>query len=137
VNCLLEWLLGVIITGDPHAGLEACTPLKISNPKPAIFLGWEIGELEPALKEQYQVVNVATAYSRQVQIRNFNGMLSCELTGAVLASANFIDAGAFAFLAREAGCIATALDGSPLPSLHSCSGYSRCWIYPSNETRSH
>lgn len=72
-----------------HAGLEACTLLKISNPKPAIFLGWEIGELEPTLREQYQLVNVATAYSRQVQIPNFNGMLSGELTGAVLASANF------------------------------------------------
>jgi len=123
--------------GTFEAGLDACTQLQVTHPKPAIFLGWEMGELEPPLREQYQVVNVATAYSQAVQIPNFNGILSGELTGAVLASANFIDGAALTFLAREAGCIATTLDGSPLPPLHACSGYSLPGLVVASSTLVH
>jgi fructose-1,6-bisphosphatase/inositol monophosphatase family enzyme len=47
------------------------------------------------------------------------------LTGVVIRKGQFIDGAALAFLAREAGGIATLLDGSPLPPLYQCEQY-RC-----------
>jgi fructose-1,6-bisphosphatase/inositol monophosphatase family enzyme len=110
--------------GSIEVGLEACTPLRVMQPKPTVLLGWGMGTLQPILKQHYEVIDVATSYSRAVQIPNLNGILSGELTGAVIKSGKFIDGAALAFLAREAGCIVTTHDGSPLPPLHSCKDYS-------------
>ncbi|NEP55176.1 MAG: inositol monophosphatase family protein, partial [Moorea sp. SIO3C2] len=41
----------------------------------------------------------------------------------VLRRGKFIDGGAIAFLAQEAGMQVTTLDGDPLPPLHACEDY--------------
>ena len=110
-------------SGSLEDDLDACMPLKLTQPKPAVLLGWRMGALAPALREHYQVIEVATDYSADVQIPNVNGILTGELAGAAIASGKFIDGAALAFLAREAGCIVTTLDGSPLPPLHTCQDY--------------
>ncbi|PSP15795.1 MAG: inositol-1-monophosphatase [Cyanobacteria bacterium QS_8_64_29] len=118
-NCYYYALRGEsAFWGSLDADLASCHPLPCDRPEPAIFLGWEMGKLAPALQAKYRLIDVATSYSSQVQIPNFNGILSGELAGAVLPAANFIDGVALTFLAREAGCTATLLDGSPLPPLH-------------------
>ena len=45
------------------------------------------------------------------------------MSGAVKRFGQFIDGGALAFIAKEAGCIVTTFDGSPLPPLHACEDY--------------
>ncbi len=125
--------------GTLEMNLEACTPVRLTSPAPHILLGWGMDSLAPALKEQYQVIDVANDYSSDVQIPNLNGILSGELSGAVISSGKFIDGAALAFLAREAGCIVTTFDGSTLPPpgcivttfdgstlppLHTCKDYS-------------
>ena len=110
--------------GSLEVGLEACVPFQVMQPKPAVFLGWEMGSLVSLLKEWYEVIHVATSYSPEIEIPNLNGILSGDLTGAILESAKFIDGAALAFLAREAGCIVTTLDGTPLPPLYVCKDYS-------------
>lgn len=110
--------------GTLGQSLAACTPLQIEQPKPKILLGWGMDAIQPILKQHYKVIAVATAYSRDVQIPNLNGILTGEIAGAAIASGKFIDSAALAFLAREAGCIVTTHDGSALPPLHTCQDYS-------------
>ncbi len=110
--------------GTLDMDLEACTPLKIENSQPNILLGWNMSYLAPALQGKYQIIDIATAYSREMQIPNLNGIFSGDVTGAAIRSGKFIDGASLAFLAREAGCIITTLDGSSLPPLHTCKNYS-------------
>ncbi|BAU63354.1 inositol monophosphatase [Stanieria sp. NIES-3757] len=110
--------------GNLDQDLEACIPLKINNPKPAILLGWGMSFLKPALTEKYQVLEVENDYSTEVKIPNVNGILANEITGVAIRRGKFIDGGALSFLAKEAGCIVTTLDGSSLPPLHNCQDYS-------------
>lgn len=110
--------------GTLEQSLSDCTPLRVTQPKPIILLGMRMGALQPVLEQYYHVINIATAYSRQVQIPNLNGILSGEIAGAVIESGKFIDGAALAFLAREAGCIVTTHNGSPPPPLHTCQDYS-------------
>lgn len=124
-------------TGTLEVGLEACTPLRIAQPKPTVFLGWGMDSLKPILMEHYEVISVATAYSHDVQIPNVNGILSGELAGAVIRSGKFIDGAALAFLAKEAGCIVTTHSGSALPPLHACKGYSRPGLIVASSTLVH
>ena len=113
--------------GRLENGLDECQPLRIGDAgvcsSPRIFLGSHMGKLAAKLQEHYETIDVIGAYSKEEQIPNLNGMLNGDLTGAVLASGNFIDGAALAFLAQEAGCLLTALDGAPLPPLHACQGY--------------
>ena len=109
--------------GPLEVDLEACTPLRVTSSQPTVLLGWGMRELAAVLTERYQVIDVETCYSREVQIPNLNGILNGEITGAVIESGQFIDGAPLAFLAREAGCIVTTLDGSPLPPLHECKDY--------------
>ncbi|MDF5709211.1 MAG: inositol monophosphatase family protein [Nostoc sp. S4] len=110
--------------GTLEMNLEACTPLEITSPKPAILLGWGMNAIAPLLKERYQVIDIATDYSSEIQIPNFNGILSGDLSGAVIKAGKFIDGAALAFLAKEAGYLVTTLDGSTLPPLYTCTNYS-------------
>lgn len=124
-------------TGTLEDSLEDCRPLQLAQPQPTILLGWGMSALSPLLSEQYEVVDVATSYSREIQIPNLNGILSGELTGAVIRSGKFIDGAALAFLAREAGCIVTTLDGSALPPLHACQDYSLPGLIVASSTSVH
>ncbi|MDZ8053430.1 MAG: inositol monophosphatase family protein [Aulosira sp. ZfuVER01] len=110
--------------GILEMNLEACTPVRVASPEPYILLGWGMDSLAPALKELYQVIDVANDYSSDIQIPNLNGIFNGDLSGAVIKSGKFIDGAALAFLAKEAGCIVTTLDGSTLPPLHTCQDYS-------------
>ena len=110
-------------TGTLEDSLAACSRLQVKNPKEAVYLGLGMGAIAPALKEHYEIFDVGSDYSADVQIPNFNGILSGELAGAAIKAAQFIDGAALAFIAKEAGCIVTAFDGSPLLPLHECENY--------------
>ncbi len=111
--------------GMLETGLEACRPLRIGQTNSTILLGWGMESLAIRLREHYQVIEVATSYSKDRQIPNVNGILSGELAGVVVRAGKFIDGAALAFLAQEAGCIVTTLDGDPPPPLYKCEGYQR------------
>ena len=110
-------------SGGLEDNLEGCRPLQVRQPKNSVFLGWQVGQLAEKLKQHYTVIDIKTSYSKEVQIPNLNGVLSGDLTGAVLSKGQFIDGAALAFLAREAGYLVTTLEGSPLPPLHTCTDY--------------
>jgi myo-inositol-1(or 4)-monophosphatase len=109
--------------GNLEDNLEDCQPLRIQSPSPTVFLGWKMAGLAPKLDDRYTVISVATDYSKTTQIPNVNGILTGELAGVVIRKGQFIDGAALAFLAQEAGGIATLHDGSPLPPLHQCENY--------------
>jgi fructose-1,6-bisphosphatase/inositol monophosphatase family enzyme len=111
--------------GMLETGLEACRPLQIRETSSTILLGSGMESLATRLREHYQVIDVATSYSKDVQIPNVNGILSGELAGAVIRAGKFIDGAALAFLAQEAGCIVTTLNGDPPPLLYKCENYQR------------
>ncbi|NET56466.1 MAG: inositol monophosphatase family protein [Symploca sp. SIO2E6] len=110
--------------GPLEADLEACEPLKVTEYQQSILLGWSMGKLTAALQEHYQVIDVATCYSKEAPMPNLNGILSGDIAGAAIRRGKFIDGAAIAFLAKEAGCIVTTFDGSEPPPLSECSDYS-------------
>ncbi|MBE9112370.1 inositol monophosphatase family protein [Nodosilinea sp. LEGE 07298] len=111
--------------GSLDQSLEDCTQIKVENPSPAICLGWQMGNLVPQLSDRYRVYHTKTDYSKETQIPNFNGLLSGDLAGAVMARGQFIDGAVLAFMAQEMGYIVTTFTGEPLPPLHTCSNYLR------------
>ena len=110
--------------GTLEMSLEACAPLQITSAKPAILLGWGMNAIAHLLKDRYKVIDIATNYSSDIEIPSLNGILTGELSGAVIKSGKFLDSAALAFIAKEAGWIVTTLDGSTLPPLHICENYS-------------
>lgn len=104
--------------GKLDADWADCHPLRIEPTNSTILLGWGMGAIASSLQAQYQVLDVAIDYSPDIQIPNVNGILAGELAGVVLQAAKWIDGAALAFLAQEAGCIVTTLEGKPLPPLH-------------------
>ena len=111
--------------GSLDTDFAACQPLRIGATSPTILLGWGMEAIAPRLRHHYSVIAVATDYSPDLQIPTVNGILNGELAGAVLRSGSWIDSAALAFMAQEAGCIVTALDGNPPLPLHRCSDYRR------------
>ena len=109
--------------GTLEMNLEDCTPLQVTSDSKTVFLGLGMSDLVPALKQQYQVIDIGYDYSSDIQIANLNSILTGHLCGAVIKSGNFIDAAALAFLMKEAGWIVTTLDGSKVPPLHTCKNY--------------
>ncbi len=110
--------------GNLDVDLDACTPLQITNPKPAILLGWGMAHLKPALIDKYEVIDLENCYSPEKKFPNYNGIFTNDLIGWVTKRGKFIDSAALAFMAKEAGCLVTSFDGSPLPSLYTCQNYS-------------
>ncbi|MGV2826385.1 inositol monophosphatase family protein [Myxosarcina sp. GI1(2024)] len=107
--------------GTLDKDLETCSPLKISNSQPNILLGWEMGGLKASLNDKYRVIDVRQDYSASDRIPNTNGIFtSNEIAGVIIRRGKFIDGGALAFLAKEAGCIVTTFDGGELPVLSAC-----------------
>jgi fructose-1,6-bisphosphatase/inositol monophosphatase family enzyme len=111
--------------GSLAQSLDDCTQIKVDSPTPAICLGWQMGEIVPFIGDRYRIYHTKTHYSRETQIPNFNGLLSGDLCGAVLARGQFIDGAALAFMAQEMGYLVTTFTGDPPPPLHSCSDYVR------------
>ncbi len=124
-NCYYYALKGEgAYKGSLDVNLDACIPLQLTNPKPAIFLGWAMGKYQAALIDKYQVIDLENDYSPEIKVPNVNGILTEEMAGAIIRRGQFIDGGALAFLAREAGCIVSTFDGSALPPLSQCQDYS-------------
>ena len=110
--------------GSLDQDLDSCNPLRLNNPKPSILLGWAMGKYKTALQEKYHVVDLENDYSSEIKVPNVNGLFTEEMAGAIIRRGKFIDGGALAFLAREAGCIVTTFDGDSLPKLSECQDYS-------------
>ncbi|MGB6016020.1 MAG: inositol monophosphatase family protein [Nodosilinea sp.] len=111
--------------GTLDQSLDECTPIAVENPTPAICLGWKMGDLVPHLSDRYRVYHTKTDYSKTAQIPNFNGLLSGDLSGVILARGQFIDGAVLAFMAQEMGYIVTTFTGDSPPPLHTCSDYLR------------
>ena len=113
-----------VYQGTLDRDLDDCTPLKITNPNPAILLGWGMAHLKPALQDKYRVIDLENCYSDSVQFPNYNGIFSGDLIGWITKRGKFIDSAALAFMAQQHGCTVTGFDGLPLPPLHTCNNYS-------------
>ena len=125
LNCYYYAIRGEgTFVGGMANGLESCSPLRLPPTSAPILLGWGMGALATFLQPEYEVIDIATAYSSTVQFPNLNGILSGDIGGAVIRSGKWIDGAALAWLAREAGCIVTTLEGSSLPPFHACQDYS-------------
>lgn len=111
--------------GQMHQDLADCQPVAIEAPQKAICLGWQMGDIAPLLRDRYTVFHTKTDYAKESPIPNFNGLLSGDLAGAVLARGQFIDGAALAFMAQEMGYIVTTFEGHAPPPLHTCRNYQR------------
>jgi len=59
----------------PHLIIETLLPhLQIEHPKPTIYLGWGMGILADKLRGDYDVPDLANAYSKEVKVPNLNGI---------------------------------------------------------------
>ena len=114
-----------VYVGSLDGELNDTEPLKLGAPKPKILLGNGMEFLRSPLSEQYDIIDIATSYSHEIQIPNVNGMLNGEVSAAVIRGGKFIDGAALGFLAQEAGHIVTTHSGAALPLLHECSNYER------------
>lgn len=112
-----------LFRGQLSDGLETCTPHPLDKTDQPILFGTHMGMFAAPLKNRYRTIDVMADYSNEVRIPNVNGLFFGELSGAVIRAGKFIDGGALAFLAREAGYIVTTLDGSQLPRLQDCHNY--------------
>jgi fructose-1,6-bisphosphatase/inositol monophosphatase family enzyme len=112
-------------SGPLAADLADCQPVEIKATDATLFLGWGMGGMAPHLQDRYRVIEIANAYSKETQVSSVNGLLSGEVAGAALRGGQWIDSAALAFMAQEAGCIVTDLDGKPLAPLHACQDYRR------------
>jgi len=109
--------------GNIGQSLDECVKLSVPEAPNRIFLGWGMGEVKPKLSDRYDVLHIETDYSAKVQVPNTLQMLDGAFQASVLRRGKFIDGGAIAFLAQEAGMNVTTLDDDPLPPLHACEDY--------------
>lgn len=109
--------------GSLQDELHQFQPLVIGQPKNQIFLGSKMGRIAPRLRDRYTVVDILADYAPDTPTPNVNGLLTGELTGAVLASGKLIDSAALAFMAQEAGYLLSDWSGSSLPPLSTCEDY--------------
>ncbi|WP_019504945.1 inositol monophosphatase family protein [Pleurocapsa sp. PCC 7319] len=126
-----------VYQGKLNQDLDDCVPLKITNPKPSILLGWGMAHLKPWLQDKYQVIDLENCYSDSVQLPNYNGIFSGDLIGWITKRGKFIDSAALAFMAQENGCIVTGFDGLPLPPLYTCQDYSYSGAIVANSASVH
>jgi len=123
-------------SGSLDTALTDCQPWTIqpdSNPdhnsdRNTIVLGWDLSRLVPSLSRHYRVIDLSTDYSKQTRVPTFNNLFTGNLAGCVMKAGQWIDSAALAFMAREAGCIVTDLQGQPLPPLYTCKDYRRAGI---------
>lgn len=111
--------------GSLDDGFDECDRLRLGKNAPVVLLGWGMEWLAPKLQDRYLVIDIATCYSQDIQIPNVNGLLQGDLVGVIVRSGKFIDTGALAFMAQEAGCIVTTLEGTPPPPLDQCENFER------------
>ena len=88
-----------------------------SHESSMLYLGSQLSRMKSHLPAIYPIVNLATDYSKTIQMANHTDVLTGLLAGSALASAKLIDVAAIAFIAQEAGCIVTTLAGNSPPPL--------------------
>ncbi|NJM95892.1 MAG: inositol monophosphatase family protein [Phormidesmis sp. RL_2_1] len=103
--------------------LEDCQPLKIADPGEKVVLGWALSSIADVVRSHYPVIDLKTDYSAKTPVPPINGLLTGEVAGVILASAQFIDTAALAWMAKEMGYHLSTFDGSPLPPLFECHNY--------------
>ncbi len=103
--------------------LEDCQPLTVTDPTEKVFLGWQISPMAEQVRSHYPIININTDYSTETAVPSINGLLTGEISGVVLASGQFIDTAAFAFMAKEMGYYLSTYDGSSPPPLSACKDY--------------
>ena len=114
--------------GSMDDDLDDCQPLKIDNPAPKIVLGTALspfaGQISEALKTEMNtsepVIDLKTAYSAEIPVPPINGLLTGEVSGSILASAQFIDTAALAWMASEMGYQLTTYNWSHVTSQANC-----------------
>lgn len=111
--------------GSMADDLDACKPLKIENPGDKVLLGWALSDMADEMRSHFPVIDLKTEYSTETPVPPINGLLTGEVAGVILASAQFIDTAALAWMAEEMGYFMTTYDGQPLPPLSACKDYRR------------
>lgn len=115
--------------GSMSDSLEDCKPLKIENPGERVLLGWALSPIADIVRSHgISVLDLKTEYSSETPVPPINGLLTGEISGVILASAQFIDTAALAWMAEEMGYFVTTYDGDPLPPLSACKDYRRAEI---------
>jgi myo-inositol-1(or 4)-monophosphatase len=109
--------------GSMSDDLDDCKPLKIENPGNTVLLGWALSDMAEVVRSRYPTIDLKTEYSSETPVPPINGLLTGEVAGVILASAQFIDTAALAWMAKEMGYYLTTYDGSPLPPLSDCKDY--------------
>ncbi|MEL7226180.1 MAG: inositol monophosphatase family protein [Cyanobacteria bacterium P01_D01_bin.36] len=122
--------------GTMDDDLDQCKPLKIDNPPKKIVLGTALSPVADKIKESLvakmnvpePVIDLKTAYSAEVPVPPINGLLTGEIAGTILQSAQFIDTAALAWMATEMGYQLTNYEGKPIPSPAECKNYRQSQI---------
>jgi fructose-1,6-bisphosphatase/inositol monophosphatase family enzyme len=112
-----------LMRGTLSNGLDSAIPHRMEKVDQPILLGTHMGRFAAPLQKHYPIIDVLNDYSTDTRIPNVNGLFFGELSGAVIRLGKFIDGGALAFLAREAGYIVTTLNGETPPPLKDCPQY--------------
>ena len=117
--------------GSMDDDLDQCHPLKIDHPAPKIVLGTALSPFADKIREGLlttldspdPVIDLKTAYSSETPVPPINGLLTGEVAGSILASAQFIDTAALAWMASEMGYQLTTYDGKPTAAPANCENY--------------
>ncbi|MEL7359127.1 MAG: inositol monophosphatase family protein [Cyanobacteria bacterium J06560_6] len=103
--------------------LDQCKPLVIENPGETVVLGTALSPVAHVVRSHFPVIDLKTEYSSEVAVPPINGLLTGEVAGVVLASAQFIDTAALAWMAQEMGYCLTTYEGEALPPPSACENY--------------
>ena len=114
--------------GTMDDDLHECKPLKIENPGNKVVLGTALSPIADIVRSRYPVIDLKTDYSSDIAVPPINGLLTGEVAGVILASAQFIDTAALAWMAKEMGYFLTRYDGSPLLPPSQCENYRQAEI---------
>lgn len=110
-------------TGSMSDELDECKPLKVENPGETVLLGWALSGMADKVRSHFPVIDLKADYSATTPVPPINGLLTGEIAGVILASAQFIDTAALAWMAQEMGYLLAKFDGSELPPLSGCANY--------------
>lgn len=123
-NCYYYALRGQgTFIGSMEDSLDECNPLKIEDPGEKVVLGTALSPIADRVRSHYPVIDLKTEYSSEIPVPPINGLLTGEVAGVILASAQFIDTAALAWMASEMGYPMTTYEGEPLPKPSECENY--------------
>lgn len=123
-NCYYYALRGQgTFIGSMEDSLDECNPLKIEDPGEKVVLGTALSPIADRVRSHYPVIDLKTEYSSELPVPPINGLLTGEVAGVILASAQFIDTAALAWMASEMGYPMTTYEGEPLPKPSECENY--------------